>query len=143
MTIEDVLADGRLTRQQTCILWMIHTRGENGRSLKRKDIEQALLSWFEVSSSAVSKALRNLAKPPLEMIDIVEDPSSGREKLVHLTDAGQAFIADAVENGSQLMAWMTSQLTDKEIAQGIHFLTRVSQIFDELPDGERSKKGKD
>lgn len=129
-----MLADGRLTRQQTCILWMIHTRGDNGRSLKRKEIELALLSWFEVTSSAVSKALRSLARPPLEMIDIVEDPTSGREKLVHLTAAGQAFITDAIDNGSQLMAWMTSQLSDKEISEGIHFLTRVSEIFDALPE---------
>ena len=142
ITIEDVLGSGTLTRQQTCILWMIHTRGEQGRVLKRKEIEQALLSWYEVTSSAVSKALRQLAKPPLNMLEIVEDPASGREKLIHLTDAGQTFIENAIDNGTELMHWMTSKLTDEEVKQGIHFLTRVSEIFDELPDEMRALVGK-
>ena len=137
MTIEDALSGGTMTRQQTCILWMIHTRGENGRTLRRKEIEQALLSWYEVSSSAVSKALRQLAKPPLEMLEIVEDPESGREKLVYLTDEGHAFVENAIKSGSMLMEWMISRLSKDEVEQGIHFLTRVSEIFDQLPDDMR------
>ena len=138
ITIEDVLGSGKLTRQQTCILWMIHTRGEGGRVLKRKEIEQALLAWYEVTSSAVSKALRQLAKPPFNMLEIVEDPMSGREKLIHLTDSGQAFIENAIANGSELMGWMISKLSDEEVKQGIGFLSRVSEIFDELPDDMRA-----
>lgn len=133
IAIEDTLRSAKLTRQQTCILWMIRAKGVEGKSMRRKDIEKALQSWFEISSSAVSKALRGLSKPPLKLITIVEDPASGREKLVDLTPEGQRFLAGAIGNGVELMDWMTAQLSAEEIEQGIHFLARVSEIFESLP----------
>lgn len=133
ITIEDVLRSGMLSRQQTCILWLIRAQGEDGRTMRRKDIERALSAWFEITSSAVSKALRGLAREPLRMITISEDPSSGREKLVHLTAHGERFLERAIDNGNALMQWMTDQLSEEEIESGIHFLTRVSEIFGELP----------
>ncbi len=137
IAIEDTLRSQTLSRQQTCILWMIRAKGVDGEAMRRKDIEKALQSWFEISSSAVSKALRSLAKPPLELISIIEDPSSGREKLVSLTPEGKRFLAGAIGNGVELMDWMTSQLTADEIKQGIRFLTRVSEIFENLPAQEK------
>jgi len=139
IAIEDTLRSEALSRQQTCILWMIRSKGIDGESMRRKDIEKALQSWFEVSSSAVSKALRALCKPPLELITMVEDPASGREKLVSLTPEGKRFLSGAIANGVELMDWMTSQLTDDEIKQGIRFLTRVSEIFETLPQGARDR----
>ncbi len=133
ITIEDVLRSGMLSRQQTCILWLIRAQGEDGRTMRRKDIERSLAAWFEITSSAVSKALRGLARDPLNMITISEDPSSGREKLVHLTAHGERFLGRAIDNGNALMQWMTEQLSEEEIDNGLHFLTRVSEIFQQLP----------
>lgn len=133
ITIEDVLRSGMLTRQQTCILWLIRAQGEGGRSMRRKEIERSLAAWFEITSSAVSKALRGLAREPLKMITISEDPDSGREKIVHLTAHGERFLERAIDNGNALMQWMTDQLSAEEIESGIHFLTRVSEIFAKLP----------
>lgn len=133
ITIEDVLRSDMLTRQQTCILWLIRAQGVDGRTMRRKEIERSLAAWFEITSSAVSKALRALAREPLNMITISEDPASGREKLVQLTVQGERFLERAIDNGNALMQWMTDQLSDEEIDNGIHFLTRVSEIFAQLP----------
>ena len=102
--------------------------------MRRKDVEKALSSWFEVTSSAVSKSLRGLARPPLEMLRITEDPQSGREKLVQLTPHGERFLEEAIGNGAELMKWMTSHMSPQEVAGGIAFLTQVSEIFKQLPE---------
>ncbi|MEO0412852.1 MAG: winged helix DNA-binding protein [Pseudomonadota bacterium] len=136
MAIEDTLRSGVLTRQQTCILWTIRAKGVDGKSMRRKDIERALSSWFEVTSSAVSKSLRALAKPPFGMIRIVEDPNSGREKLVHLTPHGERFLKQAIHNGHALMRDMIAHLSQDEVESGIHFLSRVTDVFER----ELSKK---
>lgn len=130
MAIEDTLRSGVLTRQQTCILWLIRAKGVDGKSMRRKDIERALSSWFEVTSSAISKSLRALAKPPFSMIRIVEDPNSGREKLVHLTPHGERFLKQAIHNGHALMRDMIAHLTPEEVKSGIHFLSRVTEVFE-------------
>lgn len=143
IAIEDALRSEKLSRQQTCILWMIRAKGLDGESMRRKDIEKALQAWFEISSSAVSKALRALSKPPLELITIIEDPTSGREKLVSLTSEGKHFLSGAIGNGMELMDWMTAQLTDAEIKQGIHFLARVSEIFESLPTMDKNSDAHD
>lgn len=130
ITIEDVLRSDILTRQQTCILWMIRSKGVDGKSMRRKDIEVALSSWFEVTSSSISKSLRALAKPPFSMIRLVEDPNSGREKIVHLTPAGERFLQKMIQNGNALMLWFIEHLEDEEIDGGIQFLQRVTDIFE-------------
>lgn len=130
ITIEDVLRSGVLTRQQTCILWMIRSKGVDGKSMRRKDIETALSSWFEVTSSSISKSLRALAKPPFSMIRLVEDPNSGREKIVHLTPHGERFLQKMIQNGNALMLWFIESLEEDEIDGGIQFLSRVTEIFE-------------
>jgi DNA-binding MarR family transcriptional regulator len=92
MAIEDVLRDGGLSRKQVAILWLISSEGKDNQ-MRRKEIETALKRWFEVSSSAVSQALRSMSRAPLNLIDISDDPNSGRERLVSLTAAGHDFIA--------------------------------------------------
>lgn len=130
--IEDALKSGILTRQQACILWTIRMQGENGQRMRRKDIEKALASWYEVTSSAVSKSLRALTKAPLDLLSIVEDPNNGREKLVSLTPRGAQVLEGMIRNGTALMDTMVERLTPDEIETGIHFLSRVTEIHHEL-----------
>ncbi|WP_299322584.1 MarR family transcriptional regulator [Parasphingopyxis sp.] len=132
MQIEDTLRSGVLTRQQACILWTIRVQGENGQMMRRKDIEKAMASWYEVTSSAISKSLRALTKPPLDLLQISEDPRSGREKLVQLTPRGRKFVEGMIRNGVALMDIMIDRLTDEEIANGIHFLTRVTEVYQDI-----------
>lgn len=132
INIEDALKCGVLTRQQACILWMIRTESEDGIGMRRKDIERALGAWYELTSSALSKSLRALTKPPLDFVTLTEDPESGREKLVSLTPSGKRFTESMIQNGTAYISTMVERLTDQEIESGVHFLSRVTEIHKEL-----------
>jgi DNA-binding MarR family transcriptional regulator len=132
MVVEDTLRSSKvLNRQQTVILWLIRSQGREGKVMGRKHIERAMTNWFEITSSSISKALRTLAKPPLALVQISEDPESGREKLVKLTPKGERFVAAMVENGKALIKRATDRMTQDEIDTGIHFFRIISQIFTE------------
>ena len=75
-TIERQMRDPRLTQHQTVMLWIIHAEAGEAGQMARKDIEWQLRLWFDVTSSAISKALRGLAKPPLELVLIEENKAS-------------------------------------------------------------------
>jgi DNA-binding MarR family transcriptional regulator len=138
MTVEDTLRNNVLTRQQTIILWLIRARGIDGKLMSRKDIVKALSYWFELTSSATSKALRSLARPPLGLITITEDPRSGREKLIALTPKGERFLLQMVENGRALIKRLTDAMTEEEINQGIHVFKRISEVFDSEVEQKRA-----
>src|SRR6266851_6686459 len=102
MALEDALRCGQLSRKQVAILWLIRSEGEQGKRMRRKDIERLLQTWFEVSSSAITKALRGMSRPPLGLLRMVEDPQSAREKQVVLTSKGEKFLHSMVEEGRRL-----------------------------------------
>ena len=141
--IEDSLRGGRLTRHQVAILWLIRSVGEGGRSITRKEIERSITRWFEIGNSAISKALRVLAKPPYGLLEIQEHPTSGRERLVVLTPAGLQRIEEMVEQGHRFVQRMVDHLSADESAQGVHFLSRVSAIIDlvDKPESPTSRSG--
>lgn len=141
MTVEDTLRSNVLTRQQTIILWLIHSKGESSKIMSRKDIVKSMSYWFDLTSSAISKALRSLAKPPLGFVNITEDPQSGREKIVTLTPKGQKFLLQMMDNGQQLVKRLTDVMTEEEIDQGIHFFKRVSAIFETEIEQKRDLPG--
>lgn len=130
--IEDALKCGVLTRQQACILWLIRMQGEKGTTMRRKDIEASLSVWYEVTSSAISKSLRALTRPPMDLLTMSESPTSGREKLVTLTPRGKQYLGSMMQSGIALMDTMVERLSDKEVKDGIHFLKRVTEIHHEL-----------
>ncbi|MGH7837402.1 MAG: hypothetical protein ACREQC_06190, partial [Candidatus Binataceae bacterium] len=74
IAFEDAMRGDKLTRKQTAILWLIHSEGVEKRQMRRKEIERSLQTWFEVSSSAITKALRGMSRGPLSLLKIVEDP---------------------------------------------------------------------
>lgn len=125
---------GRLSRHQVAVLWLIRTEGERGAELRRKDIERAMQSWFEIQSSAISKVLRSLARPPLDLVEIFEDPDSGREKRVRLTAKGHSEIERIVAAGREFIASMVDHLSQRDAAEGVRFLAKVSQIIEALDD---------
>src|SRR5262249_4809744 len=99
MALEDALRGGVLTRKQSAILWMIRSAGEGGRRMRRKDIVRSMQSWFEVTNSAISKSIRGMARAPLTLVQISEDPRSAREKLITLTPEGEKFVAAMASRG--------------------------------------------
>jgi DNA-binding MarR family transcriptional regulator len=125
MALEDALRCGQLSRKQVAILWLIRSEGEQGRRMRRKDIERLIQTWFEVSSSAITKALRSMARPPLSLVQIVEDPQSAREKQVLLTPKGERFLGTMVGEGQKFLQTIVDQLSAEEVRNGIHFLRQA------------------
>lgn len=130
MALEDALRGELLTRKQVAILWLIRSEGKEGRGMSRKEIERLITTWFEVSSSAITKALRAMARPPLSLVRLSEHPQSGREKQVLLTPKGERFLLAMVAQGQRFLDDIVNQLTEKEIQDGIHFLRRVTAILE-------------
>jgi DNA-binding MarR family transcriptional regulator len=124
MALEDALRCGQLSRKQAAILWLIRSEGEQGKRMRRKDIERSIQTWFEVSSSAITKALRSMARPPLSLVQIIEDPQSAREKQVLLTPKGEHFLGTMVAEGQKFLQRILDDLTPEEVSSGIHFLGR-------------------
>jgi len=98
MDLESVMCQGRISRKQAAILWLIHSRGVPQGWVRRKEIEARLVSWFESSNSSISKLLRGLSKPPLSLVKQAESPDSGREKVVRLTKRRSLVIPWAIRS---------------------------------------------
>jgi DNA-binding MarR family transcriptional regulator len=130
LTLEDVMRRGQLSRKQVAILWLIRSEGENGRQMRRKDIEQVIQSWFEVSSSTITKALHGMARPPLGLVRILDNPHSGREKQVLLTSKGERFLSAMVTEGREFEQRIVEQLSETEVREGIRFLRKAVAIFE-------------
>lgn len=139
MQVEDALrGSGELDRHQTVIMWLLRSEGNRGsNSLRRKEIERCLTTWYDITSSTVSKALRSLAKPPHNFIVISEDPESGREKLVTVTPAGKRYYKRMVEEASAFIKLATDRMSVEENSMGIHVMQRISEVFQELRDEGR------
>lgn len=140
MALEDALRSGQLTRKQVAILWLIRSEGESGRTMRRKDILQLITTWFEVSSSAITKALRAMARPPLNLLDVVEDPRSGREKQVILTEKGEQFLLTMVDQGSQFLGEIVKRLTGEDVRYGMQFLQQATLALDQIRDEQAASR---
>lgn len=123
--LEDVLRRGVLSRRQAAILWLIRSEGGARQSVSRKRVEALLTSFYEVTSSAITKSIRAMSHAPLELVRIEEDPASGRERRVALTRKGQKFVEAMAEDGRRFAAEVVRGLDRAEIRAGAHFLDRV------------------
>jgi DNA-binding MarR family transcriptional regulator len=135
--VEKHLSGGVLDRHETVILWLIHSKGEGGATLPRKVIERLIGEWYELSSPAISKALRRMAKSPRRLVDIGESETSGRERTVTLTPEGRALVQQMITNAAGFIRRIVDHLSDEQIHAGMDFMARVSEIVeDEL--GEKN-----
>jgi DNA-binding MarR family transcriptional regulator len=134
-TVENALRGRQLSQHQAVILWIVHSEGEQGLAMRRKDIEQRIGTWFDITSSAISKALRSLARAGQPLINIAEDPSSGREKRVTLTAEGQREVRRMIARAEAVIATIVAELSPGEVQSGLTFLRRVSEIVANL-DGD-------
>src|SRR3546814_1687942 len=98
MEMEQAMGQGQLGRKQAALLWLLHSEAGSDGWMPRKDIEATLGSWFEMSPPNVTKIIRDTASPPHEMIEIIESPGSGREKLLRLTPDGRAFVSTMIRS---------------------------------------------
>ncbi len=123
---EDGMRLGQLTRNQAAILWLIQYEGIGHRSMRRKDIERSLRTWFEVSSPGITKALRGMSRPPLSFLTIIEDPDCAREKQVTLTFKGEKFLRHMIAEGRNSIRKLVAHFAVDEVDGGIRFLRKVT-----------------
>lgn len=131
MAVEDAMR-AELTRKQAAILWLIRSAGDNGRRMRRKEVVLRLQDWFDVSSPAITQALRRMARPPLALVRLVEDADSGREKRVILTAKGERFILTMVERGRDFLRKVVEQLPEDQANMGIEFLRAGVAAFERI-----------
>lgn len=144
MKVQDTLrtSDG-LDRHQTAVLWIIRSEGIDGRSISRKYVEKQLTSWYDISSSAISKAIRALASKEIGFLNITENPSSGREKLIELTPTGVNFMQKMTRNGSAMCEWYLDNMSqwDAEVDVCLFIYTKITALFGKMIDEERLAAG--
>ena len=136
---------GNLTRKQAAIMWLIRSAGsDDGRSMRRKDVVARLQDWFDVTSPAVTQALRQMASPPFGLVRLVEDANSGREKRVILTAKGERFLAGMVERGREFLRKVAVQLPEEQVTKGVEFMRAAIAAYERLHEQELevSKPGK-
>jgi DNA-binding MarR family transcriptional regulator len=121
MDLEAVMCQGRISRKQAAILWLIHSSADDLGWVRRKDIETPLATWFEITNSNISKLLRDLTRPPLSLVSQAESPESGREKVVRLTPVGEKFVDGMVTAAIDYLAGQLSHLSEDELRWGIDF----------------------
>ncbi len=83
-----------------------------------------------------------MARPPLGLVQIVEDPESVREKQVLLTARGERFLLTLVERGRAFFRPVGEQLAPKLIRDGLVFLRQASAALgDAKPAGRLNRIG--
>lgn len=127
--LEDVVRADLLSRQQAAILWLIRSQGDGGIRMRRKDIESNVRRWFEVTNAALSRSLRTMMHPPLRLIEITEDPHSGREKLVALTPKGKAFVDSAASQAASVLAGLIAEVPLDVIDHAISYFRHLTATF--------------
>ena len=130
MALEDALRCGQLSRKQVAILWLIRSEREADGHMRRKDIERLLASWFETSSSTITRALRDMANAPLKLVRLVEDPDSGREKQIILTPKGERFLQTMEEEGKKFLRPFMAQMPPAESRELFRLLRKGVSLFE-------------
>jgi len=133
---------GPLTRKEAAIIWLIRSAGEGGLEMRRKQIVARLQDWFEVSSPAVTKALRHMTRPPFSLVRLVEDADSAREKRVRLTPQGQRFVLGMVARGRDFLRQVVEQIPEQQVREGIDYLRAGIAAFERVHAESTNLNGK-
>jgi DNA-binding MarR family transcriptional regulator len=122
MALEEAMR-GELSRKQAAILWLIRSAGnDHERFMRRKEIVLRLQDWFDISSPAITQALRRMARAPMGLVRLVEDADSAREKRVILTPKGEEFTRTMCERGRAFLQRLMEQVPKDRVSGGIEFL---------------------
>ena len=127
-------ACGRLDRHQTVIMWILRSEiRRSGRSaIPRKDVVRLMTNWYDITSSSVSKALRALSKEPLNYLELREDPNSGREKLIEMTEAGARHCEEMIASACDVIRRITDNFSKEENQMGIFMFMRMDEEFSKV-----------
>lgn len=99
--IDDVIR-GELTSVQAYILWSFgpHVTGRLQPTLRRKEVAAKVKGSFDITNAAISQAILGMTRPPLNLVRLVRDSASGRQKLICLTSGGASFIEAMARRGN-------------------------------------------
>jgi hypothetical protein len=137
MDLETLMGQGQVSRKQAAILWLIHARADGEGWIRRKRIESRLRTWFEISNPNITKLMRGLASPPLSLIEHIESPNSGREKIIRLTRAGERFVKGMMDEAIDYLTQQLSHIDNRELEAGVDFLTLAFERDVERPRSPR------
>ncbi len=135
---EETLRCGRLSRKQAAILWLMRAEGGPDGGMRRKDIERLLASWFETSSSTITRALAALARTPLKLVRVVGDRDSGREKRVLLTAKGEQFLAAMTAEGRAFTQKLLDGMPRQEVQEMVRLMQKAITVLER--DGAQQRK---
>ncbi|WP_432769489.1 MAG: hypothetical protein HEQ22_01760 [Sphingopyxis sp.] len=133
MEMEQAMGQGQLGRKQAALLWLLHSEAGADGWMPRKDIEATLGTWFEMSPPNVTKIIRDTASPPHEMIEIIESPGSGREKMLRLTSAGREFVTTMIDSATNFLTGRVGHMNQAKLAAGLAFLEEAFGQETNLP----------
>ena len=126
MEVEARMCQGKISRQQAAVIWMIQSSVGSSGWMRRRVIEQQLRGYFETSNSQVSQLLKSLSNPPLSLIRQIENPTSAREKLVALTPQGNAFFQSMLDKGVEYLTRRLSHISEDMARSGISFYSAIT-----------------
>lgn len=127
---EETLRCGQLSRKQVAILWLMRAEGGPEGSMRRKDIERLLASWFETSSSTITRSLAALARPPLKLVRVAGDRDSGREKRVTLTPKGGQFLANMFAVGRTFTQTLLDGMPRDEVREMVRLMQKAIAVLE-------------
>lgn len=130
--MEKSLQGPALSHHEAVILWMIHSEGEGGTSLPRKEIERLICSWYELGSPAVTKVLKRMAAREKPLLTIRNSADSGREKKVFLTQEGEREVTLMMKRASRTIDQIIDGWGEKEIKAGLQFLAKVVERVEQF-----------
>jgi len=133
MEMEQAMGQGQLGRKQAALLWLLHSEAGADGWMPRKDIEATLGTWFEMSPPNVTKIIRDTASPPHKMIEIIESPGSGREKMLRLTSAGREFVTTMIDSATNFLTGRVGHMNQAKLAAGLAFLEEAFGQETNLP----------
>lgn len=133
MEMEQAMGQGRLGRKQAALLWLVYSEAGPDGWMARKEIEAKLGAWFEMSPPNVTKIIHDTASAPHEMIDIIESPGSGREKLLRLTPEGRKFVSTMIVSANGFLGGRVGHMSQAKLAAGLAFLEEAFGPETNLP----------
>jgi DNA-binding MarR family transcriptional regulator len=141
MELESAMCQGMVSRKHSAILWLVHSSADPDGWVSRKTIESNLSQWFEISNSNISRLIRELTSEPTLLLDLAENPNSGRERMLRLTDSGRRFVEGMIAAAVDYLGAKLGHLESDELAWGLRFF-KLAFGYDQGPEaGDRDLDG--
>lgn len=121
MEMEAAMCQGRVDRKQSALLWFVHSRTADVGWVRRKEVEAELSSWFEISNPKMSRMIRGLTTKELPLLELAENPASGREKMLRLTPAGRVFVEGMIDAAVRFLQARLGHVPSDQLAWGLRF----------------------